>query len=54
MVLEFLDSLLCNVLSMVVWRYQLVLHLIELNDCSEFVGYLIVKDVLLGVYLASV
>ena len=54
MVLECLDSLLCNVLSMVMWRYQLVLHLIELNDCSEFVGYLIDEDVLLGVYFALV
>ena len=53
MVLECLDSLLCNVPSMVVWRYQLVLHFIELNDCSEFVGYLVVENVLLGVYLAS-
>ena len=52
MVLECLDPLLRNIPSMVVWWYQLVLHFIELDDCSEFVGYFVVEDVLLGVYLA--
>ena len=54
MILERLDSLLCNIPSMVVWWYQLVLHFVELDDRSEFIGYLVVEDVFLGVYLAFI
>ena len=40
--LENLDRFLCNILPVVVWRYKLVLHVVEYDLFFELSGALVV------------
>jgi hypothetical protein len=48
MILESLDGLLSAVMAVIVWRDELICHVVGLDGVLELVGALVVKDVMLG------
>jgi hypothetical protein len=48
MILESLDGLLGTVTAVIVWRDELIHHVVGLGGVLELVGTFVVKDVMLG------
>jgi hypothetical protein len=54
MILESLDGLLGAFTAVIVWRDELIHHVVGLDGVLELVGTFVVKDVMLGCNSGSV